>query len=120
MSETKSKSRRQEAEWRHLLDDARVLVDRYRKRGDASRGLTIEQRRAWAAETAALMDQMQLALSALLGSADPHIEAERRRMWLEMFVNGYRGPKPIPQDPADLRQPDIPLWVRADGTRRRL
>lgn len=99
------------SEHRMLLDDAQVLLDRYKLRNEPGRRLTPDQRRAWAAEVVDVMEQLRRAVAMHIGPPDWRADRERREAWLHQFATGFRPVKPIEQDPDELR-PRPPYWKR--------
>lgn len=102
-----------DTEPRHLIDDARVLVERYRRRNDPARRLTADERKAWAAEVVTMVEKLSHELAARIGPPDWREDGERRRLWLGQYVQGFRTPKPLPSDPSELKIEGRPLWQRA-------
>ena len=105
-----------DSEQRNLLDDARVLLDRYRSRNDPARRLTPEQRREWAYQMADVMARLGKVVAAQIGSGDYRADKQRHEAWLHQFTTGFRPAKPLPQDPETLRPPP-PFWKRNGQSR---
>ena len=97
----------------NLLDDAQVLIDRYKKRNAPGSRLDAGERKAWAGEVVEALERLRHEGAAHIGPPDSRDDKERRKVWLELYVNGYRLAKPLDSDPAHLKLPSRPLWRRA-------
>lgn len=90
-------------EHRHLIDDAKVLLERYRTRDELGRKLTTDERRAWVGEMVIVMERLQQAVMMHVGLPDYRGETQRRGVWLHQFACGLRPVQPLDRDPENLR-----------------
>lgn len=69
---------------RNILDDARVLIERYRQRNDPELRLTPEQRREWAAQMVVVLGKLGRVASQRDDKSED--DRQRRRRWLNSYV----------------------------------